>query len=171
MVCLHMPCLAHSPEEVAVADALTGKRPGECCRATNLGAQSVRSSESSDGCEMVLRKTEMTAEQAGAIVEGLGLRARWRIGQLALTPRVLLGLEAAWASQAELLLFATVGLDSSGRTAVFKAVQSHLDQGSAIHLGYAYICQGKLGRDCPEGARCIDLQPVSPKISAMPALD
>src|SRR5262249_31445005 len=72
---------------------------------------------------------------------------------LAGNPRTLIGVEAAFARGAEVIVFMTVGLDPLGREAVFQLVSSGLHQCAAIHLGYPLI-DGE--RICPKG-RCIEL--------------
>jgi hypothetical protein len=88
----------------------------------------------------------------------LGLRPEEEIARIGLNQRCLVGLEAAWACGAEVLVFDTLGTDCMGRQSLFKAVSAHLEQCPAIYLSYLYITQGRTERGCPPGARCIEIQ-------------
>jgi len=105
-----------------------------------------------------LRQSGNLADRAARVVlQRLGLGAEQRICQLAMNPRTLLSLEAAWARGAEGIVFTTVGCDLPGTESVFEAVAQRLDRCPAIYLSFPYVSNGTSGRTCFPGARCIEL--------------
>jgi hypothetical protein len=102
--------------------------------------------------------------EAEGITARLGLRPEWRIDQLAANPRAMLGLEAAWARGADVVVFSTSGLDPSGLRAVHEAVSARLDRCAALQLSYPFFMDGCERRECLPGVRCMEVtrRPGSP---------
>jgi hypothetical protein len=59
------------------------------------------------------------------------------------TPRMLLGLEKAYAMRPEGVVFSTSGLDPLGVRDVFRIVAESLPECSAIYLAWPSLCQGR----------------------------
>jgi hypothetical protein len=161
-----MPCLSDSEEESQIIEILTGKRavPGlhlhgrvdvayrPSARAGLLGV--FRPPRPVD---WLRRSGGLSQTEAHAIVARLGLKPEWRLNQLAGTPRMLLGLEAAWARGADVVVFSTAGLDPLGTQEVFREVAAKLDKGAAVHLCYPFVQNGQEKRACFPGGSCIAL--------------
>jgi hypothetical protein len=103
------------------------------------------------------RATHYSRVEAEAVVARLGLRPQWRLCQLAGNPRMLLGLEAAWAQGADIVVFGTVGCDPRGVQLVFDAVASRLGQCAVIYLSTVYVSNGAEGRNLFPGASSVDV--------------
>jgi hypothetical protein len=117
-----------------------------------------------------LRRAGVGPGDAERIVARLGLKPELRVINLSGKPRALLGLEAAWARGAEVIIFSTAGLDPLGRLAVFDAVRSHLGTCAAIYLSYPYMTQGRYERDHLPGATCLDtVRPAGDPPLSLPA--
>jgi hypothetical protein len=160
-----MPCLSYSEEERLVIQLLTGElsdpnishngriflADAPICRAglfgffrwPRVGA-------------WLQKKAGISAPEAQAIATRLGLHSD-QVCRLPGNPRAQLGLEAAWARKADVLIFSTVGLDPLGRKSLFEAVLLRIDRCPAIHLSFQYWTQGRLERSCHPQARCIDV--------------
>jgi hypothetical protein len=94
--------------------------------------------------------------EAVRIVEKLGLSPGWCLEQLAMNPRTLLGLEAAYTRGAEVVLFSTLGCDPSGRRKVFETVWERLNQTAAVYLSFPFTQNGLLRRDCFPSSICVE---------------
>jgi hypothetical protein len=103
------------------------------------------------------RSAGVSLAEANAIVARLGLNPAWRLDQLAGTPKTLLGLEAAWARGAEVVVFSAAGLDPLGTQQAFREVASKLDHGAAVYLSYSFLQNGQEKRECFPGGACIEL--------------
>jgi hypothetical protein len=79
------------------------------------------------------------------------------ISSLARNPRTLLGLEAAWARGADVVVFSTVGCDPAGVRAVYDAVAARLHRGAAIQLSYLFLQSRTMRRDCFPGSVCVEV--------------
>jgi hypothetical protein len=108
----------------------------------------------------------LSGAEADTVVGRLGLNPRWRLSELAMNPRTLLGLEAAWARGAEVVVFQTSGCDPAGVREVFAAVASRLQKCSAIYLSHGFWSQDQFQRDCLPGASCIEVSIPDPKAVA-----
>jgi hypothetical protein len=170
-VCLHLPGAVDSEGSRRVAQVLAGERTAaglevtaRVCRAAPPTQRAgllglVRRPRAVD---WLRRSGHLTRAQAEAVVTRLvhaadGRVEHLRVGQLPGTPRVLLGLEAAWARAAEVVLFTTAGLDPLGRRMVYQAVAARLPQCAAVHFSHEYTTQGRWERDCYEGASCVEV--------------
>lgn len=99
-----------------------------------------------------LKKTaKMPSKEATAVLARMELSARWRMNQLAGTPKALLRLEAALCSGAQVVVVSMAGLDPLGREAVLNAVRDKLHQFAAIYLSGHYFSQGSIFQDQPSG--------------------
>jgi len=165
LVCLHLPCPASSPADEAVSAALTGQRPQ--AGLSLFGRVRLVTPPCNPGGLIGLfyrpRTLNWLRRAAGlataqAIVVRQGLDPTGRIGELSWQARILLGVEAAWARQADAIVFQTVGLGPSGREAVFAAVAARLLDCPAIHLSYPYWTQGRQERQCFHRATCLELR-------------
>jgi hypothetical protein len=166
-LCLHMPCLAFSKEEEQIVCVLTGGCPvaglrlfSHICRASAPVSRGgiLGLFRRPRVVDWIRRSGGISRMEARAIMARLGLRPDWRVCQLAMTPRTLLGLEAAWARGAEVVVFTTVGCDPLGRKAVYEAVSARLHHCAALHLSYSFIQNGRPGRDCFTRGSCIELR-------------
>ena len=70
---------------------------------------------------------------------------------------MLLSVEAAWLSGADVVVFTTAGLDPLGKEAVYEAVISHFHRGSAIHLSFPFFQNEQRQRQCFQGTTCLEL--------------
>jgi len=165
-LCLHLPCTSESPAEVALVAALEGSRPvpGLEVTARVVWARPASSPTSlrerlwpATVAGFLQRSAGLTRSEARAISLELGLRGEDAVCRSPGTPKQLLGLAAAWAGNAEAILYSPVGLDPLGRDAVFAAVKAKADVCPAIHLSHAFWTQGRYERQCPGGARCVDV--------------
>ena len=70
------------------------------------------------------------------------------------TPKMLLGLEAAYARKPKVVVFSTAGLDPTGIDDLFRIVSERLPECAAICLAWPVICQGQehLGASFPGSA-------------------
>ena len=165
-ICLHLPGPAGSKEEVQLIQILTGKRS---VSDVHLSGRVLYASPATDrrGVFRFLRPLRpadwlhqiggISPQEASAIVARLGIKPEWRLSQLARNPSTLLGLEAAWARGAEVILFSTTGCDPSGKRAVFDSVSGHLDRTAAIYLSLPFLQGGELKRDYFPGALCLEV--------------
>src|SRR5262249_39686725 len=104
----------------------------------------------------------MSDREAAEITSRLGLGANDRLGRIGWRHPILLGLEAAWARGADVILFSTSGCDPLTTLKVCEAVAARLDRCAAIRLSYAFFCNGRKQRDCFPGSRCVDFQSSAP---------
>ena len=184
IACLHMPCPFGSDESVRVVEALLGKLsvPGlrlsaRICLASPpmLRPGLLGFFYHPHASTWFRRVTGVRRQPATAAVERVGRLTddrvtRLRIGRIPWNARVLLGLEAAWASRPDAVLFSTVALDPLGVRMVFDEVGAHLSESAAVYLSYEYSTQGRKGRDHPPGAMCVELQCRSPiRMTASPS--
>jgi hypothetical protein len=172
LVCIHMPCLSGSDESTRVVEALLGTAPATGLRVLGRiapvsppmqrpGLLGLLRHPRAD--EWFRRVTGATRQAASAAVARVGRLTddrvtRLRIGCIPWDARVLLGLEAAWVSHPDAVLFSTVGLDPLGVQTVFDVVGAHLSESAAVYLSYEYITQGRRERGHPPGAVCVELQ-------------
>ena len=72
-------------------------------------------------------------------------RIDWRIplNRYGGTPRMLLGLAAAFSRKPDAMVFSTEGLDPLGIRDVFRVVSEHLAETSAVYLSWPVECQGQ----------------------------
>jgi hypothetical protein len=170
-VCLHMPCLAWSADEEQVVQVFTGKRvvPGVHLHGRVDWAYPAIQRRGLLSLFHRPRPVDWLRQSAGvaradaaAIVTRVALRTDDRVGRLRLielpgTPKALLGLEAAWARGANVVVFTTVGLDPLGVQAMFETAASHLPPGAAIYLSYEYITNGRMERNHFAAGVCMEV--------------
>jgi hypothetical protein len=166
VACLHMP----SPRLVAEKDdllkAFTGRRslPGlhlhgkvEYAEPPPSRAGVLGFFRSSRPADLLRQSTGVSREEAARVVARLGLKPEWRVNQLAMNPKTLLGLEVAWARGADVVVFSTVGCDPLGVQTVFREVASRVKNGAGLYLCYPYLQDGQEHRDCFPGSLCVQL--------------
>jgi hypothetical protein len=166
-LCLHLPAYSREARE-PILQVLTGQRPVPGLHLFGRVAWARPATRAKKGLAGVLGERKVVDwlnytggiswAEAGAIVERLGLCPDWRVSRLPGTPKTLLGLEAAWARGADVVVFETAGLDPVGRQRVQEAISSRLDRCAALHLSYTNHQNGRMERDCFPGETCIDLQ-------------
>jgi hypothetical protein len=163
LICLHMPCLANSKEEHQVIQLLTGDMPARglsiSCRVLFAEPPEFRSGLLSlfrrpRVGRWLQKKAGVSPTEATVIANRLGLETSEQICRLEGSPKVRLGLEAAWARGAQAIIFSTLGCE---RLPLLEAVLSHIDQCPAIHLSYPFWNQGQRRRECHPRARCIEV--------------
>lgn len=166
-VCLHMPCRAFSKQEQQLLEVLTGEHPvsglslsGRVYEASPPTSRSglLGTLFQARVVDWLRRSAGISLGEARAILTRLHLPLGCRVGQVPWTPKTLLGLEAAWARGADVIVFRTAGLDPLGRQAVFDAVSSRLVQGAALHISYPFWSNGRSERTCSPGGSCIELR-------------
>jgi hypothetical protein len=106
--------------------------------------------------ESWLRSLRIPPSKITGILARHGWTNKTRLEQLPGTPKTLLVLEAAWAQNAEALVFTTMGLDPLGEMRVNEAVAQRLDDCPAVYLSTQYTCNGELGRRCFKPGICIE---------------
>lgn len=170
-VCLHLPCAPFSAEEDLVVEVLTGKRPvaglhlqGRVLKADPSWGQAGlidfwqrlkwRVTGSPTALAWLCHHGRLTPAEALPRLQQWSINPHWRLNQLARTPKTLLGLEAAWARGAQLVVFTTVGCDPHGVAAARREVSAHLAHGAALELSYPFSQAGQLGYDCHPRANC-----------------
>jgi hypothetical protein len=164
--CLHIPGLACGEQEERVLCGLSGADTISGIRV--LGRVEYAAPATSRAgllglfrrpypVDWLRRTARLNPGDARGIVAKLDLKPEWRVCNLPGTPRSLLGLEAAWARGADVVVFSCVGLDPCGRQAMFDAVRTRLGSCAAIYLSYAYATQGRSERDHLPGASCLDV--------------
>jgi hypothetical protein len=173
ILCLHMPLSTWSKEEPLV-QALTGTRPMRGLRLFGRVCQAIPPVQPAGLTGLFhrpraarwLQNKGLSSAEAQAVVARVAQRADGRvarlpIGQLPGNARALLGLEGAWASGADAVVFTTSGLDPRGRQAVCEAVCARLDRCAAVRISHAYWTEGRRERDCYPGSSCLELTAVS----------
>jgi hypothetical protein len=165
-ICLHMPCLCDSKEANLVVQALTGKEQVSGLQADGVVAQACPARGRAGlvglfyhprAVNWLRRTARIPLATAQATVARLGIGTEGRVPRLDWLSRNMLGLEAAWLSGADVVIFTTVGLDPLGRNTTFEAVAAHLGRSAAIHLSYTYWSHGLQERQCFPGTCCLEL--------------
>ncbi len=130
-----------------LADVLVGKRTvsGFTCNGRAISARSAsppqgirRWIQDSSASSWLVRNAGMSRDEAKAAVQRLGLGID-DLNSLAANPRTMLGLEAAWANGAEIIVFSVNGCDPKGIDAAFQAVRNHLSVCSAVLLSFQSV--------------------------------
>jgi hypothetical protein len=103
------------------------------------------------------REAESMLEEGRSILKDHDFAHDWQVCRLPGNPKVVLGLQAAWALGAEAVVFSLVGLDPWGREKIHEAVRARLDRCAAIELSYEFVSNGQPGRDCMPSARCLEV--------------
>jgi hypothetical protein len=100
----------------------------------------------------------MSRSQALSIRTRLQLQSNCRMNRLSGLPKMLLGLEAAFASRAEIII-ASLTADPVRREAALAIVSARLDQQAVIYLTYPYWHQWRLHpAECVAGVPCFSLK-------------
>jgi hypothetical protein len=169
LVCLHLPAQATADKNELIR-VLTGiqespaiSRFGKVCwverPATPTGPKEWLHRQRIG--EWLARVGNLPACEAQANLMRLGIDSDTPVRTLSWNPRTLVGLEAAWARSAEVIVFDTVGNDLSGMEAVYQAVSSRLERCAALHLSYPFFGPGESSvpshRVCPPGATCLEV--------------
>jgi hypothetical protein len=88
-----------------------------------------------------------------------GIDDRHRLSCYAGTPRTLLGLEAAYRSGPDFVIFNTSGLDPLGEVAVEELVRTNLNRTAAIYLATPYISDGEQEQRHLPGSVIVEITP------------
>jgi len=174
-ICLHMPSQVSQADQESMQDALTGKQilPGLRLYGKVVWAKPATNPRNFFGLLRIGRLTQprpadwlsreagVLSAEANAIVTRLGLQPEWKLCQLAYNPRTLLGLEAAWARGANVVLFSARGCDPVGIQQVQQAVLSRLERCAAIELCDPKNQEGAVCGHFLAGANCIELGTLS----------
>jgi hypothetical protein len=167
LVCLHLPHPIPDGFQGDLLHVLTGKRrvtglrlfgrvlPAAPARDDRLGL--FRFLRPLRAAQWLRKQAGMSRHEGSMALRRIGLDQDWPLTHLAGNPRTLLGLEAAWAGGAEVLVYWTNCCDPSGARAVHAAVASRLPTCPAIHLSFLRFQNGQPFRDCYPGVTCIDL--------------
>jgi hypothetical protein len=105
----------------------------------------------------------ISVEESKKKIAGLGEKLSERIAEKlawnAGTPRCLLGLVAALTRNPEVLAYSTVALDPEGISSIHKFVATRCRDLSVIHISHpsVYGDGSPHPRNCPSGARCIEM--------------
>jgi hypothetical protein len=165
-ICLHIPGSSDAEEYDQLVQVLTGQRPVSHLRHTGRVVHADRPFHRAGWfgwlrrvypVDWLCQSAGVDRAEAEAITARLGLRPEWHIDQLAANPRALLGLEAAWARGAEVVVFSTSGLDPSGLRSVYEAVSAKLDRCAALQFSYPFVIDGRERRECLPGVRCVEV--------------
>lgn len=120
-------------------------------------------SSESTSVDWLSRSAGISRDESKRIIAGLGEKLSERIAEKlawnAGTPRCLLGFAAALISNPEIVVYSTVALDPEGIHCVHKFVASRCRHLSAIHISYPNVHGdgSPHPRNCPSGARCIEV--------------
>jgi hypothetical protein len=107
------------------------------------------------------RVSGIATAQASEIVRRLQID-RDDLRSLAGNPRLYLGLEAAWARAAEILIFSTVAIDPSGVEKAFEMVREHLSLCPAIYLSFPFITQNTITHNVFPGSTVYETARTAP---------
>jgi hypothetical protein len=167
LVCLHLPHPLSDGLQDDLLGALTGKCSANGLRLFGRVLPAAPARDDRMGLFRLLRplrtsrwlhqQAGMSRPEAGMALRRIGLDQDWPLTHLAGNPRTLLGLEAAWAGGAEVLVYWTSYCDPSGALAIHAAAASRLATCPAIHLSILRFQNGRPVRDCFPGVTCIDL--------------
>lgn len=91
-----------------------------------------------------LTERGLAGSQASAVLNRHAIEGRTPLSHLATTPRILLGLEAAYHQRPDVIVFAMSGLDPLGRRAVVDLVRTHLDHTGIVSLTYPCTTSGMI---------------------------
>ena len=176
-VCMHLPSPLADDAEADLIRVLTGARPaqGYCPSGRILAALPAfddskalwRLLRPTRAAEWLRRRTRLSQGQAVAAIRRMGLDPEQPLNRLAGNPRLLLGLEAAWAGGADAIVFGTAGCDPCGVQAAFTAAAARLRTCGAIYLSRLIFQDGRLLRDHFPGATCVELR--APSAMPLPA--
>jgi hypothetical protein len=107
------------------------------------------------------KNTRLADDQICCVLAKHGLERNILLNRYAGTPRALLGLEAAYANGAEIIVFSTDGLDPLGRQKVFQTVAESLPKCAAIYLARPYHCQGDERHDQFPGSSSVYVKAIT----------
>jgi hypothetical protein len=99
------------------------------------------------------------SDEALAILARHSIDDRHRLSRHAATPRTLLGLEAAYRSGPDFIIFNTSGLDPFGELAVQNLVRTNLHRTAAIYFATPYIADGVQHLRNMSGSVVIEIAP------------
>ncbi len=150
-ITLNLPQEARTDHESIVA-TLTGSKP---VAGLNLCASVVyvESAISSSGWRRWFRdptpwdwlkeNTTLSEDVIQSILIEHEMDRRIPLSSYAGTPRLILGLHAAYARNPAVIVFSTAGLDPRGVQAAHRIVSRHLTECAAIYLAWPFSCQGQ----------------------------
>jgi hypothetical protein len=145
-ICLRLPCLSEA-EDKQLEEFLTG-RPANPAMHLAGRVVWVKPAQNRGGIlgrfrwlratDWLIQAGGISRAEAQSIVKQVARDPRVYIEQLAGNPRMLLALEAAYARDPEVVVFATRGCDPLGVVTIQDVVRSRLDRHSAIYLAYPF---------------------------------
>jgi hypothetical protein len=91
-------------------------------------------------------------------MQRLQLPAQCRMSALPGNPRTLLGLEAALANDADVLVVRLGGMDPLGREAAITLLANRMGRRAVIYVGWPYWHQWQLHLDSVPGIPCLPMQ-------------
>lgn len=169
LVCLHLPFLQSEAEQQELIRLLTGVRrsPAVRCFGRVVWAEPAAAQggflphlfNRQSAVAWLCHAAGISRSEAKAIADRLGIEHRAQVEQLPMNQRNLLGIEAAWARRANVILFTTAGCDLEGVHATYEAVLARLSDRAAIHLSYPYVIAS------PDTT----YQPISPRLDQFAA--
>jgi hypothetical protein len=119
-------------------------------------------------CDWLARNTTLKKEQIRCMLDKHGLDGKRPLSNYAGTPRMLLGLEKAYAEAAEVVIFSTAGLDPLGIEKVFRTVAEYLPKCAAMYLAWPYCSEGKERHSHFPGSLRVSVTRVAVGIDALP---
>lgn len=93
----------------------------------------------------------LSGGQARTLLQMYDIAPATRIGRMSWTVRHLIALEAALLRSADVIGFATAGLDPGGIAQMFELVKAHRDRHAFLHLAFRPVGEGL----CLAGGQCL----------------
>jgi hypothetical protein len=173
-LCLHVPSLLSEATRFRLIYALAGNQPVSEIRPVCRVVYAEHATSRRWGITHLFRRMRMTEwlqheagvspqtaqairEECRTILGDKDFSEDWPISHIPGDARALLGLQAAWAAGAEVIVFHLIGLGALGSEKLYEVIRARLDRCAAIELNHEYLTQGRRERDCMPGARCIEL--------------
>jgi hypothetical protein len=111
----------------------------------------------------------MSEEESKQIIAGLGEKIDDRLNWNPGTPRSLLGIAAPLVQEPDVVVYSTVALDLEGCWKVHRFITSKSRQFCAVHISFPGLYGNGTPhpRECPTGAKCIQLAADSPDANSV----
>lgn len=164
IICLHMPCL--SSEIGAFVEVIAGRQPvhGLTIAGTVVWAERARFPSGFLGLfyqpraeDWLRRAARISHQEAQAGVTRIGLPLGQKLCQLGGNWRLLLALEAARVSKAEVIVYTAAGCDPTGYHLAYQSSIANLHCCSTIQLCFRDI-HGQFGQeDCHPKGKCLEI--------------
>ena len=139
-------------EQELILPALTGSRPvsGLTLRTSIVVAEAATSPSGwrqrliqSTPFDWMKKHTALSDDAIASFLQKHNMDRRLPLSAYAGTPRMVLGLGAAYARKPGVIVFSTAGLDPCGVRETFQLVTDHLLECSAIYLAWPFFSQGQ----------------------------